>query len=92
MRQFFMFDPEYTNMNHGSFGALPRPVWEAQVATAHAPTRLNSQFLFLFSPVFAAANILGTEISAPLSPRPKRDPMHGFEGATRPILRERVTN
>ncbi|KAH8806596.1 pyridoxal phosphate-dependent transferase [Flagelloscypha sp. PMI_526] len=26
MLKYFMFDPEYTNLNHGSYGSLPRPV------------------------------------------------------------------
>ena len=29
-RELFMLDPEVTYLNHGSFGAVPRPVFEAQ--------------------------------------------------------------
>jgi isopenicillin-N epimerase len=29
-RELFLLDPEVTYLNHGSFGALPRPVFEAQ--------------------------------------------------------------
>ncbi|KAJ7201375.1 PLP-dependent transferase [Mycena pura] len=29
MLEYFAFDPKYTNLNHGSYGSLPRPVNEA---------------------------------------------------------------
>jgi isopenicillin-N epimerase len=29
-RELFMLDPEVTYLNHGSFGAVPRPVFETQ--------------------------------------------------------------
>ena len=29
-RELFMLDPEVTYLNHGSFGAVPRAVFEAQ--------------------------------------------------------------
>ena len=32
MLEQFLFDPEYINLNNGSFGSLPRPVWEAASA------------------------------------------------------------
>src|SRR5690349_5836826 len=31
-RELFMLDPEVTYLNHGSFGAVPRPVFERQNA------------------------------------------------------------
>ncbi|KAL6300843.1 pyridoxal phosphate-dependent transferase [Sparassis latifolia] len=29
MLQYFLLDPNYTNVNHGSFGSLPKPVFDA---------------------------------------------------------------
>lgn len=66
LREFFLLDPAITYLNHGSFGACPRPVFEAwqgwQVQMERNPMRFMLQFDELVTPVRRElAKFLGTQ-------------------------------
>ncbi|KAJ7762384.1 pyridoxal phosphate-dependent transferase [Mycena maculata] len=51
MLEYFAFDPEYTNLNHGSYGSLPLPVIEAcRVLDSEAESNPDRWIKFSYLP------------------------------------------
>ncbi|KAJ3736567.1 PLP-dependent transferase [Lentinula guzmanii] len=56
MRKCFSFDPEYINMNHGSYGSLPSPVAEA-IKPYYAMAEANPDLFHRFTSVDLIRNV-----------------------------------
>lgn len=67
MKDLFLLDPEITFLNHGSFGASPRPVWEAYQQWQARLERQPVQFIAreLFGELKHARQVLGEYLNAP---------------------------
>ncbi|KAJ4479393.1 pyridoxal phosphate-dependent transferase [Lentinula aciculospora] len=56
MRECFSFDPEYINMNHGSYGSLPSPVAEA-IKPYYALAEANPDLFHRFTSIDLIRNV-----------------------------------
>src|SRR5512139_2771532 len=67
LKEYFLLDPDVVFLNHGSFGATPRPVFEAYQDWQHRLERQPVAFLAreLPSLLFEARSRLGSYLNAP---------------------------
>ncbi|HYJ12835.1 MAG TPA: hypothetical protein VEW66_04550, partial [Thermomicrobiales bacterium] len=55
LRQQFMLDDDVVFLNHGSFGACPKPVWEVYTAWQRQLERQPVEFFSRHTPLLASA-------------------------------------
>ncbi len=67
LRQYFMLDDNVTFLNHGSFGACPRPVWEVYTGWQQQLERQPVEFFSRHAALMASAR---TSLSAYLNVDP----------------------
>jgi isopenicillin-N epimerase len=66
VRELFLLDPDVTYLNHGSFGACPRPVFESYLAWQRELEREPVRFMKRLPELLAAARAeLGAFVGAP---------------------------
>ena len=77
MRDAFLLDPDIVFLNHGSFGACPKPVFEAQQRWQLEMERNPVEFLGRRSAALLAAGArrLGGPPRAPTAPTSSSCPM-----------------
>ncbi|MBN2045208.1 MAG: aminotransferase class V-fold PLP-dependent enzyme [Anaerolineales bacterium] len=66
MRELFLLDPEITFLNHGSFGATPKPVWDVYLAWQARLERQPVKFMAreLSGELKKARRVLGQYLNA----------------------------